>query len=377
MGLLVLSDVTEAATSAEVAAGRLGDDKIQRLAAHVRTHGFALLAGAIPTSTLELLAPRFEFDAAYRYLDALQADSGDSTPFFGGSKIPGHGSARLPRSAPWVHPDIAANPLIEQVVAAVLGPRPYLNVYGGNCSFPGSGTQELHMDGVWHYPSAEAAAAAGVGWPPPPHQLIAQVCPTGSTANVGATEIWPGSHIATEVASSNKFIDGPGTLDRYAAAGESRRETHPPLRLEIPVGAVAFRDNRLFHRGVPNNGDTPRPMLGLQYASRAVREDLFANSTKLRSRMAPGVAPTDNHGVEVGEDDRHVIFEDSAGCRSVFATPSPFGVDRNAAFAPGPLDYDGKPGELPTALPPVVPGVDLPSWLRKYIEQAGAQRALL
>ena len=103
MGLLVLSDVTEAATSAEVAAGRLGDDKIQRLAAHVRTHGFALLAGAIPTSTLELLAPRFEFDAAYRYLDALQADSGDSTPFFGGSKIPGHGwlPGRLPGRLPY------------------------------------------------------------------------------------------------------------------------------------------------------------------------------------------------------------------------------------------------------------------------------------
>ena len=61
-------------------------------------------------------------------------------------------------------------------------------------NYPGSATQEVHMDGVWQFPSQDAALAAGVAtWPPPPHQLIAQVCPMGSTA-LNATEIWPGSH---------------------------------------------------------------------------------------------------------------------------------------------------------------------------------------
>jgi hypothetical protein len=371
MGLLVLSDVTEVATPVEVAAGRLEDDKIARLAAHMREHGCALLTGSVvPTRVLEQLAPRFEFDAAYRYLDALEKSGGGDTSAlcYGGSSIPGHGSARLPRSAPWVFPEVVANPLVEQVVAAVLGPRPYLNVYGGNLNFPGSGTQELHMDGVWHYPSKEAAAAAGVEWPPPPHQLIAQICPTGSSILSGATEVWPGSHLVTELASANKFIDGPGTRDRYAAAGKARASRYPPLRLEIPVGAVAFRDNRLFHRGVPNTGLAPRPMLALQYASRAVRDDLFANSTKLRSRMDPDRVPTDNLGNEISPEDRHVIFEDADACRSAFANPSPFGVDRNVAFLPGPLDYDVKLGELPTQLPPVPAGITLPKWLSDYID---------
>ena len=67
---------------------------------------------------------------------------------------------------------------------------------------------------------------------------------------------------------------------------------------------------------------------------------------------------------------------------SVFETPSPFGVDRNAEFLPGPLDWDGKPGHLPTELPEVQPGVELPVWLQRYIareqsESQGAQRAAL
>jgi hypothetical protein len=380
MAVRLPADATEEATPAEVAAGRLSDDKVGRLAAHIREHGFAVLTGpVIPTAVLDQLGPRFEFDAAWRYLDALEAGGGSSVPLFSGSIIPGHGSARLPRSAPWVHAEIVANPLVEQVVAAALGPQPYLNVYGGNLSFPGSGTQELHMDGVWQYPSKEAAAAAGVEWPPPPHQLIAQICPTGSTSE-DATEVWPGSHLVTELASANKFTDGATTQELYRQAGAARIDEHPPVRLEIPVGAVGFRDNRLFHRGVPNRGDAPRPMLALQYASNAVRDDLVANSTKLRSRLAPNQKLTDNLGQEVEDEARHVTF--SEDCRSVFETPSPFGVDRNAEFLPGPLDWDGKPGHLPTELPEVQPGVELPVWLQRYIareqsESQGAQRAAL
>ena len=230
------------------------------------------------------------------------------------------------------------------------------------------------MDGTWQYADAEAAAAAGVAWPPPPHQLIAQICPAGSTAQLGASEVWPGSHLVTELASANKFTDGPGTQERYAAAGAARVASHPPIRLEIPAGAVGFRDSRLFHRGVPNSGDTPRPMLGLQYASRAVRDDLVANSTKLRSRTN---LRTDNGGEIVDDADRHVVFCED--CRSIFATPSPFGVDRNVAFAKGPLDWDGKPGELPTELPKLS-GLHLPKWLQQYTtgsNGSSAQRALL
>ena len=255
------------------------------------------------------------------------------------------------------------------MVAAVLGPRPYLNVYGGNLNYPGSATQEVHMDGVWQFPSQDAAAAAGVAtWPPPPHQLIAQVCPMGSTA-LNATEIWPGSHHVVELADTNKFTDdGQSTRERYAAAAAARVASHPPLRLVIPPGAVGFRDSRTWHRGMPNRGDAPRPMIALQYASDAVRDDLVANSTQLRSRVGP-TKPIVHNGLEVNDNDRHVVFSEE--CRGVFETPSTFGVDRNAAFAPPPLDYNGLPGVVPTELPPVPRGVELPLWLDSYLQKNG------
>jgi ectoine hydroxylase-related dioxygenase (phytanoyl-CoA dioxygenase family) len=110
---LSLADVTVEATSAEIAAGKLDTEKAQRIAAHIKNHGFALLSGGVvPAPVLEDLNPRFEFDAAYRYMEALQEGGGSAVPCLGGSLLPGHGSARLPRSAPWVRGEIVANPLV-------------------------------------------------------------------------------------------------------------------------------------------------------------------------------------------------------------------------------------------------------------------------
>jgi hypothetical protein len=116
----------------------------------------------------------------------------------------GHGTVSLPRTAPWVRPEIVANRFVEQVVAAVLGPAAYLNLCGGNMNFPGSGTQHLHMDGTWQYGSAETAATAGRDWPCPCHLLVVQVVFFDTTETNGATEIWPGTATLLELAECNK-----------------------------------------------------------------------------------------------------------------------------------------------------------------------------
>ena len=87
-------------------------------------------------------------------------------------------------------PELVANPLIEQVAAAVLGrsARPrgafhpavgaarhvaWLGFHNGNCATPfagphagNSGYQGLHTDGGWCYKTQDEAAAAGATWPP-------------------------------------------------------------------------------------------------------------------------------------------------------------------------------------------------------------------
>ena len=115
-------------------------------------------------------------------------------------------------------------------------------------------------------------------------------------------------------------------------------------------------------------------MVALQYASHAVRDDLVANSTQLRSRVRSlSTNPIVHSGVQVNDQDRHVVF--SEDCRAVFATPSVFGVDRNAAFAPPPLDCDGLPGAVPTVLPEFPQGVELPAWLDSYVRKMGGGRS--
>jgi hypothetical protein len=45
----------------------------------------------------------------------------------GGFGAGGHLQLGPPRRAPWVRPEFVANPIIEQVAAAILGPAPFLS----------------------------------------------------------------------------------------------------------------------------------------------------------------------------------------------------------------------------------------------------------
>jgi hypothetical protein len=80
---------------------------------------------------------------------------------------------------------VVANPIIEQCVSAILRGNARLGFFNGNCAMPGSGTQKLHMDGGWTFPSPEAAADAGEPWPHrcqpvQPAQLVRVACATTS-----------------------------------------------------------------------------------------------------------------------------------------------------------------------------------------------------
>ena len=64
-----------------------------------------------------------------------------------------------------------------------------------------------------------------------------------------SVEVWPGSHRDSgglyEPGEDGKW---PGVTPLFEAR---RRDLAPPIRLGCPAGAVAFRDHRLVHRGVP------------------------------------------------------------------------------------------------------------------------------
>ena len=75
----------------------------------------------------------------------------------------------------------------------------------------------------------------------------------------------------TKLAPYNKMIRPEEFIDAYEDAADERRQTQPPIRMSIPRGSVALRDWRVWHRGVSNESDQPRHMLGVSYLSNDVR----------------------------------------------------------------------------------------------------------
>ena len=71
----------------------------------------------------------------------------------------------------------------------------------------------------------------------------------------GSTEVWPGTHLIVDADPAD------GKPDQL----EERTRRLASLRTNISTGSIVVRDLRMWHRGVPNNSATIRPMLALIY----------------------------------------------------------------------------------------------------------------
>jgi hypothetical protein len=91
----------------------------------------------------------------------------------------------------------------------------------------------------------------------------------------------PGSHTDVRVPGratrTGEERGGLGTgltlQEVYPEVVAERRAAAPPVRSTIRKGAVAIRDVRLWHRGMPSEGRLPRHMLALVYTAAALHPD--------------------------------------------------------------------------------------------------------
>ena len=312
------------ATPADHEAGTLPREVLEQINETILTEGYALVSGLVSEETRELLLPSILED-----VDIVRAD-GELTPHEQHTGV-GHLQLGLRRYAPYVRTDLAANPLLESVVAEVLGQHAWLGFYNGNVNCPGSTSQPLHFDRPYSWKSKEQAEADGQSWPPPPTTLSCSVALADITLATGATEIYPGSQKETEVATwtSKRLKDRPDLLEAWG----------PPGRMEIPAGAVCFRDPRMWHRGVPNSSDRPRAMLGLTYHS--------ARGNHWRGRLVHEVSAEDQAQLdkdstlklldEGGVGDGRLVFHSSA--KSAFENPSTHGINRNINFVDAEVNH--------------------------------------
>jgi hypothetical protein len=226
------------------AAGGLAPEKLQAAMEALRTDGLVVLADVVDLEHLDVLHERLISDLA---LLRARPDA----PY---NWTAGNIQQDPPPFEPYLFEDVLLNPQVIAVTSAILGPGLRNVMYSGNTSLPSDTRQPVHADMGHLWPSDAMEVAH------PPAQLVVNVPTVDVSAENGATEIWLGTHRDLTV-GVGADIEVP--LD----ALEARREIVPPIQPTIRRGSVLIRDVRLWHAGMPNRTDRPRPMIAMVHAS--------------------------------------------------------------------------------------------------------------
>lgn len=263
-------------TPQERKSGRLSPANVEQAVEAIRTIGFVVLEDVVSHAHLDMLRERMDEDSQ----KLIERDQ-----WGGAGRVQGHLQQGPPPFAPFIFPDIVANPFVIQVTRELLGPGLYNSFYNGNTNTPGSGKQPLHRDGNHLWPNLEVAH--------PAVSVVVNISPTGVSEENGSVELWPGTHLETSA---------PRRLDERAE--EERRKIAPPVRGNARKGSALIRDMRLWHRGVPNPSDRPRHMIAMVHNVRWLQR-----GKPLRYRT---------------------------GCEAAFENGD---LDHNAEFPDEPIDY--------------------------------------
>ena len=157
-------------------------------------------------------------------------------------------------SMPYIDPLAIENPWAVQILDATLGEDFFAKLpYHCNSTAPDwPDTQVIHRDQLHLFPDLPLAL--------PPHMMVVHIPLVDFTDENGSTELWPGTHLVTDVGAE---ID-PHDVGR-AGGLEMRAESIPSVRANMPAGSTLVRDMRVWHRAMPNRTDQRRTMLSLVY----------------------------------------------------------------------------------------------------------------
>ncbi|MEZ4675365.1 MAG: phytanoyl-CoA dioxygenase family protein [Caldilineaceae bacterium] len=246
-------------TPEELANEQLSTAHVQAAVASIQTDGYVILADVIAHSHLDIVRERMAEDS--RTLIAAQK-------WGGAGQIQGHLQQGPPPFAPYIFRDIVANPFAIQVTTAVLGAGAYNRFYNGNANTPGSGTQPLHADTPHLWPDLRVAH--------PAHALVVNVTLIDATAENGATEIWPGTHL---LPFEKQHIN--------AELEAARRALVPPIQAIARKGSIDTRHADVASwRSQSEQRSTPHDRHGPQYQM-AATSPCSALQPRLRERI-PG-----------------------------------------------------------------------------------------
>jgi ectoine hydroxylase-related dioxygenase (phytanoyl-CoA dioxygenase family) len=207
----------------------------------LQTDGFVVLEDVIEKAHVEALREKMLAD-----VEVIMARPQPPFQF-----IPGHIQHDPPPFPPFLFRDVLMNDMVVDLTKSILGPGLINDFYSGNTNLPGSGTQPVHPDEGQLWANLEAA--------PPAHAFVVNVPVVDMDEINGSTELWPGTHRDVTMHIHLNTLRVPEERLR------ARRAVVPPIQPRVKAGSILIRDLRLWHRGMPNRSDRPRPMIAMIY----------------------------------------------------------------------------------------------------------------
>lgn len=230
--------VTIACSAEEVASGRLTEAHFQEALEAMDRDGMVVLKDVIAPEHIEVLREKLLEDVA-------QFTGRKDAPFnFNRGNI----QQDPPPFPPYLFRDVLVNELVISITKAILGPGVKSNFYSGNTAIKSDQRQPPHADVGQLFTTLVV----------PTFGIVVNVPVVDMSPKNGSTEIWLGTHKNPAVWIHAPKIDVPQeAMDRYRAEGMT------PLQPTVSAGSVLLRDIRMWHAGMPNHTDSPRPMIAM------------------------------------------------------------------------------------------------------------------
>lgn len=225
-------------TPEEVDSGVMTPEHLASAAQAVREDGFVILKNVIAVDHLAVLREKMLADVQ----DFMARD--DAPYNFNTSNL----QQDPPPFPPYLFRDVLLNDMAIAVTKSILGPGVKNGYYSGNTALHSTLRQPVHADTgqLW----------AGLNTAPPAFGLVVNVGVVEMTPENGSTELWPGTHLDTTLSIHDNIKIPEAALER-------RRLERPPFQPYVPLGSLLIRDLRLWHAGMPNRMQQPRPMIAM------------------------------------------------------------------------------------------------------------------
>ncbi|HEX3853039.1 MAG TPA: phytanoyl-CoA dioxygenase family protein [Polyangiaceae bacterium] len=209
-------------------------DDLEKFSETYAQQGYLILKDIVPKDKLEALKGEI--------FDAFEESRRSGQLFSGGGNISGHLNCFPGAQSRFVLEALEQRGIVDLVQQLYRKPMP-LRV-SCNLNLPKSVAQHYHMDGVFTEDF-----------------MIVNVAMVGTNLVNGAIDLLPGTQ--------KRFYE----FWRYAVQRRYKLTTRFPLS----QGDVLVRTSRLWHRGMPNNSATPRPMLAFTFGEKvAPKGDPFS-----------------------------------------------------------------------------------------------------